>query len=258
MSSTAEHVELESLSDDGRHALERSKSTAVILQALKDEESDIVDTITSAFMGSRKLAFMMFGILFMTSVCIVSLTGATVYLIKDTSSNEGVLADKSSGEALATASTFSVDSDLTSESPLEEFAEVMRVNMLFGDEQTGSFLSLIPTGFVRASCNATYVTCTSDNTVYMFTPEGTILYHGSDTYLVDASERLKTLLGIHHPSIHAASKALQESPHHVHLTAWGWWWISRIVWRWVRKWVYKRGKGWVREWAYEAVFSDDD
>ena len=40
MTSTAKHVALENLSDDGRHTLERSKSTAGILEALSWKEKE--------------------------------------------------------------------------------------------------------------------------------------------------------------------------------------------------------------------------
>ena len=250
---SSNHIILNNVAEDESGGLERSASTNAILHALKEEEADIVDTITNALMGSRKLALVLFGILFATSICIVSLTGAAVYLIKDSSAENGMLVDKSSGEVLATASTFSVDRELTSESSLDHFAEVMRINMVFGeDEATQTYLSLIPTGFVKASCNATYVTCTSENTVYMFTNEGTIVYHGSDSYLADPSEKLQSLLGAHHPSLHAASKALLESPHHVHLTGW-WSYFFPIVYRWVRRWVYEQGVGYVQEWVLEAA-----
>ena len=56
-------------------------------------------------------------------------------MIEDSSTENGLLVEKSTDEALAAANTFSVDQNLTSESSLDEHAGIMQFNMLFEEDE---------------------------------------------------------------------------------------------------------------------------
>jgi hypothetical protein len=167
------------------------------------------------------------------------------------------MTSKDSDEPVATAGAVYDTDNIHSDMDPDEFSSIGRVNLVFGDGGESSHystVSLIPTGFARVPCNTTqFPSCQSNYTVHMFTNEGVVIYHGEDTFLANPSDRLKSLVEIHHPE----QKALQLSSHqHIHLN-WGWMFVWMLVRRSVTKWVWKRAKGWVleqvMEWTWEQA-----
>jgi len=243
--------------DNAPDKMEKSKSTYAILQAIHEEGDEIINLTTQKFLANTKFNLILFLILFTTALSIVALTGAVVYLVKDTSANDGYLTSKGSDAPLATASAFSLSSEISSDSNLDEFADIDRVNLIFGEQgsQNVTTVSLIPTGFTRVICNSTqFSTCDSKFTVHMFTNDGIVIYHGKETFLTDPSDRLKALITLHHP--HMAATQLAEHAH-IHLN---WWWVWRLITRWVWR-RRRRGNNWVWEQVQESFWgwaqSDD-
>ena len=231
----------------------KSNSTRAILQAIHEEGDEIIEITTKKFLSNRRFNMILFLILFTTSVCIVALTGAVVYLVKDTDvDNEtNFLTNKGSSEPLATSSAFSLSSSINSDDNLDSFVEINRVNLVFGEENSadGTTISLVPTGFARVACNTTqFDTCAAKFTVHLFTNDGTVIYHGEEAFLADPSDRLKALISLHQPL--ASGTQLAEHAH-IHLN---WWWVWRILFRWVRKQVWKQGRGWVWEQVQESYW----
>jgi len=224
---------------------------------------------------SRNLLLTIGGMLGFFSIVIIALISTGIALMKDTkisSSSTGSVLMTSDGKHSVVTAQGATLAEIDSDSPFADLATVSHIILEFGAGSNLTAITLAPTGYSRMLC--TQVDCTSKYTLFFYTAEALVAYHGKEAYLMNPSENLRYLLqhkevtpepqharhllefSDHNPKFHVEYdhsnpehrqlwESLEmgeydpENEEHRKLWFWAligfvWRAVSRYVWRWVR------------------------
>ena len=138
--------------------------------------------------NKRHMLFAAFGFFVCFVLVNMGLTYSVITMSKELHVNKGLLTS-SSKDPISTGSAKSFTS-ITSESTKTELAQVSH---LYFDTNSTS-INLPVSGYVKTKCPFGSE-CISENVLYFYTPEATVVYHGSEFIIVNATERLQQAVG---------------------------------------------------------------
>jgi len=172
-----------------------STRTKAIVHSVDVEGKKIQILIEENQAKSRKLLLTIGGMLCFFSIAIISLVGAVIHLMKDTkiltSGTSSVLMTADGKNSVITAQGIVFD-EIDSEASFSSLSSVSHIVLEFGTLNNATAINLTPTGYSRMLC--TQADCTSKHTLFFYTTEALVVYHGKEAYLLNPSDNLKYLL----------------------------------------------------------------
>ena len=147
--------------------------------------------------NKRYIIYIAFGFFCLFLLVNMGLTYLVINMSKDMHVNNGFLTDAKSLNPISTGAARSMVS-LSSESTLDELSQISHLH--FNTKNTT--LNLPISGYIKTPCPFKN-DCVSENALFIYTPEATVVYHGVDFIIVNATERLQQVMemsGLTHDS----------------------------------------------------------
>ncbi len=257
--------------------------TQTIVHSVDVEGQKIQILLEENQQKSRRLLITIGGMLCFFSIVIISLVGGLIHLLKDTkvSSTSNVLMTADGKNSVVTAQGAILDA-IDSDAPFSDLSSVSHIILDFGVGSNATSINLTPTGYARMLC--TQAECPSKYTLFFYTTEALVVYHGKDALLMNPSDNLRYLLQRQEvtPTPQHARHLLEfnsdlnpfveyehDNPEHRRL--WDslgvgdydpaneehrklWFWVLvGFVWRAVRSYVWRYVRNRVGNWVYQQV-----
>jgi len=138
--------------------------------------------------NKRHMLFAAFGFFVCFVLVNMGLTYTVINMSKDLHVKNGLLTS-SSADPVSTGTARSFTS-VTSESTKADLSQVSHLYF----ETNATTINLPVNGYVKTKCPFGSE-CISENVLYFYTPEATVVYHGSEFIVANATERLQQAIG---------------------------------------------------------------